>query len=112
MADVESEAVSGVVKGRLPRYPLPVALIGRLAVHVKAQGRGVGGRLLRDALRRVLDASRSIGCLGVIVDAKDESAQGFYEKFGFVVLKGSTGWPRRMFLSLATLKKSAGGPEA
>jgi GNAT superfamily N-acetyltransferase len=82
---------------------MPVALLGRLAAHRKAQGQGVGKRLLRDALHRVADVSGQIGCLGVVVDAKDEVAEGFYARFGFVTLPG-VAWPRRMFLSMETLR--------
>lgn len=91
----------------LPRYPLPVALLGRLAVAQSAQGRGIGPRLLRDALRRVLETSTSVGCLGVIVDAKDESAEGFYLNFGFTPLPleaGTPPWPRRLFIALETVR--------
>jgi len=103
MADVESDAVGALVEGSLPRYPMPVALLGRLAVHRDMRGKGLGARLLRDALARVASVADQIGCLGVIVDAKDEPAERFYQKYGFANL--TTGpWPRRLFLSLATLK--------
>ena len=103
MADVEPESVAGTVPVRLPRYPMPVALLGRLAAHQEAQGQGVGKRLLRDALRRIANVAGQIGCLGVVVDAKDEAAQGFYARFGFVTLPGAD-WPRRMFLPMETLR--------
>ena len=102
MADVASETVATVWAERLPRYPLPVALIGRLAVHEKAQRRGIGTVLVADALRRILEAADHLGCIGVIVDAKDEPAVAFYSRFGFVLVDAST-WPQRMFLPLTTL---------
>lgn len=49
MAEVRADIVSALMHSRLPKYPLPVALIGRFAVATAAQGRGVGGRLLADA---------------------------------------------------------------
>lgn len=108
MASVESAQVSEVLKRKLPKYPMPVALIGRLAVDQRAQRRGLGERLLMDALRRVLDAANLVGCLGIIVDAKDEAAQGFYERYDFATVT-SADWPRRMFLALGTARAAFGG---
>ncbi len=102
MAELKADNLADVLKMRLPRYPLPVALIGRLAVHQDAQGRGVGAQLLGDALRRVVDAAAHIGCVGVIVDAKDAKAEAFYRKFAFTAL-ADNGWPRRMFLPIKVL---------
>jgi GNAT superfamily N-acetyltransferase len=75
MALVESAFVSEVLKMRLPKYPMPVALIGRLAIHERAQGHRLGEKLLMDALRRTVDAANLLGCTGGIVDAKDEGAE-------------------------------------
>jgi GNAT superfamily N-acetyltransferase len=102
MALLESERAAEVVKAKLPRYPVPVALIGRFAVNEAAQGRGLGGTLLVDALRRVIGLSEQIGCLGVIVDAKDAHAERFYMKYGFTTLESTEG-PRRMMLPMATI---------
>lgn len=69
---------------KLPRYPAyPAILIGRLAIHRVYQGKGFGGALLANALRRCHELSRQIGVLAVMVDAKDGSARGFYEAFQF-----------------------------
>lgn len=66
---------------KLPNYPMPVALIGRLAIDRRAQGLRLGERLLLDALRRVVDAATILGCTGIVVDAKDEAAERFYGKY-------------------------------
>ena len=71
MATAESAQASEVLKKRLPKYPMPVALIGRLAIDRRAQRRRLGEKLLMDALRRVVDAANILGCIGIIVDAKD-----------------------------------------
>lgn len=105
MASVMSKDAASVLGKQLPRYPMPAALIGRLAVDHRAQGRRLGGQLLGDALRRVFQASEIIACIGVIVDAKDASAEQFYSKYDFVTLETST-WPRRMFLPLETLREA------
>jgi predicted N-acetyltransferase YhbS len=88
---------------------MPVALIGRLAIHERAQGRRLGEKLLMDALRRVVDAANLLGCTGVIVDAKDEGAECFYLKYDFVTITEDD-WPRRMFLSIETARSAFDGP--
>ena len=70
----------------LPRYPVPVARIGRLAVDRRWAGQRLGSALLADALQRVILASSSLAVHAIIVDAKDEQAQRFYERFGFTLL--------------------------
>lgn len=110
MASAGSEDVNSLLRQKLPRYPMPVALIGRLAVDERARGRGLGEALLIDALERVIGAADVIACLGVIVDAKDEDAERFYEKYGFATVH-STSWPRRMFLPLQVVRDALrGGP--
>lgn len=85
---------------KLPRHPVPVARIGRLAVDGKLKGQGLGGLLLADALRRIKLVSTEIGVFAVVVDAKDDSAKSFYAKYGFV---GLTDDPLAFFLSLASI---------
>jgi len=106
MASIEVETVPATQREKLPTYPMPVALIGRLAVDRRAQGRGYGAMLLRDALQRVLLAAASVGCYGVIVDAKDDQAATFYERYGFVQTNPGGGFPRRMFLAIQTARAS------
>lgn len=67
----------------LPRYEIPSALIGRLAVDQNHQGNGYGKLLLIDALKRILEISEEIGIHCITVDAKDDNARKFYENFGF-----------------------------
>jgi GNAT superfamily N-acetyltransferase len=75
------------VQERLPRYPVPVARLGRLAVDHSMHGRGLGAFLLRDALLRAARvASTELGILRVVVDAKSDQARQFYERYGFVPL--------------------------
>lgn len=103
MAVAESAPIAKVLEAKLPKYPMPVALIGRLAIDARAQGRRLGETLLIDALHRVVDAAGLVGCTGIIVDAKDESAEAFYAKYDFITVSDET-WPHRMFLPLATAK--------
>jgi GNAT superfamily N-acetyltransferase len=105
MGAVTSEQAAGALQERFPRYPIPVALIGRLAVDQRARGAGIGALLLGDAVRRVLAVADHIGCIGIIVDALDTDAESFYAHFGFAVLE-PTPYPRRMFLPIETARAS------
>ena len=82
---------------KLPRHPVPVALIGRLAVSNATQGQGVGKMLLADAIKRTLSVSDQIAIYAMVVDAINDSARGFYEQFGFTRLSDDS---PRQFLPL------------
>ena len=68
---------------KLPKHPVPAARIGRLAVDEAQRGRGYGALLLQNAVKRCLAAREQIACYALVVDAKDDAAASFYEKFGF-----------------------------
>jgi len=99
---IEYTGLPEALARKLPRHPIPAALLGRLAVANTAQGRGVGRMLLIDAIKRTLAVSGHIGIHAMIVDAIDERAQRFYQQFGFSPLDwlppGSQ--QRRLFLPL------------
>jgi GNAT superfamily N-acetyltransferase len=88
---------------KLPRHPVPVILLARLAVDQSMQGKGLGAALLTDALQRALDLSRKVGIHAVEVDALDSEAKAFYEKFGFVALLDN---PLHMYLPMATIEEA------
>jgi len=71
------------VKSGLPKHPIPVMLLARLAVDSTEQGRGLGVALLKDALLRTIQAAEIAGLRAMLVHAKDDSAKRFYERFGF-----------------------------
>jgi len=85
----------------LPKYPVPVALIGRLAVHSSFQGKGLGSILLADACQKVANASKTLAVAGIVVDAKDATVSSFYKHFGFIALPGS---PSRLLLPAKAFK--------
>jgi len=87
---------------RLPHYPVPAAMLGRLAVDRSHQGRRLGETLLMDAIRRTLRASDAMAVHAIIVDAKNEQAQAFYERYGF---RSFVTTPRRLFLPRETFEK-------
>lgn len=82
---------------RLPRYPhVPVARVGRLAVDREYRGRGLGSVLLWDAAERALRSEVAI--FGLLVEAKDEEAERFYQHHGFVQVG-----PAQLILPLETI---------
>lgn len=100
-ASVAAEKLPESLRKKLPRYPVPAALLGRLAVSEVAQGQGLGSILLVDACKRVAAASQTLAVAAIIVDAKSPAAATFYKHFGFVELPGQPGrWmlPRSHFV--------------
>jgi GNAT superfamily N-acetyltransferase len=81
-AAVAHRDVAGKIRRNMPD-PIPVLLLGRLAVDGKAQGRGLGAELLRDAIVRCVQAADVIGGRAVLVHALDAGAAAFYARFGF-----------------------------
>jgi GNAT superfamily N-acetyltransferase len=64
--------------------PVPVILIGRLAIDSRFQGRGIGADLLRDAVLRTLQAADIAGIRAILVSAISPNAKRFYERYGFI----------------------------
>jgi GNAT superfamily N-acetyltransferase len=104
-SQLEVEELPASARKKLPRYPLPVLRLARLAVHQAAQGQGLGGQLLRFVLELAARLAGEFGCTGVVVDAKP-SAVEFYSKLGFLeleVLEGASDarpQPVALFLSV------------
>jgi predicted N-acetyltransferase YhbS len=73
---------TGSVRRNMPD-PVPVALLGRLAVDHRWQSRGLGLALLRDAILRVVGAAETIGVRAILVHAISAEARAFYEHWGF-----------------------------
>jgi GNAT superfamily N-acetyltransferase len=103
---VSFQNLPGRAAKKLPRHPVPVALLARLAVDQAVQGSGLGRALLTDALRRCLDLSGQLGIHAVEVDAIDPQAKAFNEKFGFVALQDNA---LHLYLPLATIEDAFRG---
>ena len=86
---------------KLPKHPVPAALIGRLAVSKDAQGYGIGKMLLVDAIRRTLSIGDQIAIYALVVDPINDKAKGFYEQFGFTRLSDDS---PRLFLALKSFE--------
>lgn len=109
-SELSPETRSSTKHKRLPKYPLPVLRLARLAVDERAKGKGVGSLLLRATFVLAATMADDLGCIGVVVDAKP-NAVAFYEKLGFMkldVVAGELGdrpQPLPMFLELGQLSK-------
>jgi GNAT superfamily N-acetyltransferase len=80
---IAAASVTGQLRRNMPD-PLPVVVLGRLAVHTDWAGRGIGSGLLKDAVFRAIQASTLIGVRALLCHAIDEEAMVFYLKHGFV----------------------------
>lgn len=86
---------------KLPLYPaLPTIILGRLAVDERYQGQGLGPQLLIDAFRRCCVANQIIASHALVVDAIDDDAKRFYEKFGFIALDS-----KKLFLPMRSIEE-------
>lgn len=81
-------------------YVVKLGLMGRLALDRTHKGQGLGELLLMDALQR--SANSEIAAMALVVDAKDETAQAFYQHFDFIPMQQH---PRRLFLPMSTIKQ-------
>jgi predicted N-acetyltransferase YhbS len=105
---IEIEDLPAAQRKKLPRYPLPVLRLARLAVDEPVRGQGLGKRLLRFVLLLALRMAEEFGCIGVVVDAKPGAVE-FYRQFGFFALEVVEGQsPARppataMFLPIAEI---------
>lgn len=94
-----------VLPEKLPRYPIPTAHLGRLAVDKRMQGRGLGEILLIDALEKTMLIADQIGIYAIELFALTENAKKFYLKYGFVELKDDD---KHLYLPIKTIKDSFG----
>jgi GNAT superfamily N-acetyltransferase len=97
-------APARLTKG-LAHHPVPIMLLARMAVSTTWQNRGVGAGMLKDAMRRTLQAADIAGIRAFVVHAKDDRARTFYEHFGFLP---SPTDPLHLFVLIKDLRRSAG----
>ena len=96
-SSLRSEDAAGALKRNMPD-PIPIILIGRLAVDSGFGGMGLGASLLQDATAKSIEASRLVGARAVLVHALNETAESFYKKFGYTLVPNSA---RVMYLLMA-----------
>ena len=103
-------ATGGVAISEIPRKlrhnlpnPVPVMMLGRLAVDQHHQRNGIGPAMLQEAMQRTLDISLSAGVRAMMVHAIDDEAVTFYLKYGFLLFPSDS---RTMFLPIETIAKT------
>jgi GNAT superfamily N-acetyltransferase len=97
-------AATGRIRRNMPD-PVPVALLGRLAIDQGWQGRGLGAALLRDAVLRVVGAAETIGVRALLVHAISDEAKAFYERWGF---RASAIEPMTLMITIEEARKMLG----
>jgi predicted N-acetyltransferase YhbS len=101
------------LRKKLPRYPVPVLGLARLAVDESARSMGLGGQLLRFVLELAAKMAHEVGCAGVVVDAKPR-AVGFYARYGFAPFEPLEGrsearpQPTAMWLPIRAIEAAQG----
>jgi ribosomal protein S18 acetylase RimI-like enzyme len=83
-----------------PGYHVPATLLGRLAIDSRFQGRGYGELLIVDALRRALQTTTEVASYAVVVDALNQRARSFYERYEFCAFPDRK---LRLFLPMKTI---------
>ena len=101
VGSVDPDATPSRAMKGLARHPVPVMILARLAVDKEHQRKGLGQALLKDALLRTVQASEILGVRGVLVDALDDHARAFYERFGF---RASVALPLKLMITLSEIK--------
>lgn len=98
---VERDQLPTRVSRGAPR-DIPAVLLAKFALHKSLHGRGLGGELLADAMKTVIELSELSGVHLVVVDAIDEEGISFYEHFGYLQIPGN---PSRLVKKISTLQK-------
>jgi GNAT superfamily N-acetyltransferase len=99
---LRADAPAKLVRG-LPAYPVGMVLLARLAVDRRDQGKGRGALLLSEALRKAVAAGEAVAARLVVVDAIDDDAVRFYERFGFITAPEH---PRRLYRRMKDIRSS------
>lgn len=99
---ISHEIAPGSIKRNMPD-PVPVAVLGRLAVHVNWTRQGIGHGLLKDAVQRTVQLAEQMGIRALLCHAIDEEAKAFYLKHGFIE---SPLDPMTVMLSLTRLQEA------
>lgn len=101
MSAVSFEKLPDSLSARMPKYPMPVAHIGCLAVASDMQGVGLGRLLITEAFKKILAATEVVAAQAIEVRAIDEKAADWYARYGFTPFRDT---PLHLFLPMATAR--------
>jgi GNAT superfamily N-acetyltransferase len=104
-ASAEPERAAARVSKGLARHAIPLTLLARLAVDRSEQGAGLGEALLKDAIKRHLQAQAIIGSRALVAHAKDGRVAAFYVRYGF---QPSPTDPLHLYLLTKDMKRTLG----
>ncbi|MEZ5536729.1 MAG: GNAT family N-acetyltransferase [Thiolinea sp.] len=100
LAEVPPQNFNNNDAKRLPKNPLPVVRLSRLATDRQHQSKQIGQRLLIDAITKTARLLEEFSIVAMVVDAKNQSAAGYYQHFGFIPLQDD---PLKLYLPAQTL---------
>jgi predicted GNAT family N-acyltransferase len=103
LGEIEAKQLPSRYAKKYPGHGLPAVRLARLAVSIRRQRNGYGELLLFDAIQRTVVIAAQAGITGLFVDAKNEVACTFYEKYGFISCNDKY---LQLFLPVATLRGS------
>lgn len=103
---ISHEASPKAMRRNMPD-PLPVLLLGRLAIDKRCQNQGVGRALLRDAMIRAVNVARDAGVFAILVHAISDQARRFYLSRGFVQ---SPLQPSTLLMTIETIRTTLSEP--
>lgn len=101
LCEVVTENLPSRYAKKYPHHGLPAVRLARLAVSRKQQGKKYGELLLAEAIHRSVLIADQAGVIGLFVDAKNDSARTFYERYGFTTLPNQ---PFHLFLPIKSLQ--------
>jgi len=101
LCELHSEQLPSSQARKYPLHGLPAVRLARLAISRKEQKKGYGELLLAEAVHRTALIAEQAGVIGLFVDAKNETARRFYERYGFMAIPEH---PLQLFLPIETIR--------
>jgi len=104
LCELQNDQLPAPQARKYPLHGLPAVRLARLAVSRKEQKKGYGELLLSEAIQRTALIAEQAGVIGLFVDAKNDAARRFYERYGFIAIPGH---PLQLFLPIGTIRSFA-----
>ena len=102
LCELHTEQLPATHSRKYPLHGLPAVRLARLAISRKEQKKGYGELLLSEAIHRTALIAEQAGVIGLFVDAKNDAARRFYDRYGFMAIPQH---PLQLFLPIETIRK-------